>query len=1389
MATLLLAAAGSAIGGAIGGSILGFSAVAIGGFVGGIIGSQVDQRLFAQTFEQEGPRLSDLQVTSSAEGSSINRLYGRARMGGNVIWASQFTERKKTEKSGGGGKGGGGGGGTKITTYSYSISFAVAFCEGNSRVTLGRVWADGKLMDTDKIDLQFYPGSDTQPVDPTIESIEGTNNAPAYLGMTYVVFTNLQLEEYGNRIPQITAEIIKPLGEPEPDTTEDLLEGINLIPSTGEAAYATTPTVRDDGFGNSIAENLARSSAKSNIEFSMDDLDAQLPNVDKINLVIGWFGTDLRASDCEFLPKAEKIQGRRIFPNEWSVGGLTRSISITGGISTDPNYVPFSDTLAYLDPKFQVSDISPGDSNDNPAFGGTPADFSVVESIQRIGNVDQKEIYFYPFLLMDIPSGNSLPNTDGVTTGQEVYPWRGRITTSTPAVDKTAAAQTEINSLFGSVSSSDFSVSGTTVTFTGTKTDFGYRRMILHYAHLCAAAANSLTDPTKFKGFYVGTELRGITSIRSSASSAPTASTVYPGVNALVELIEDVRAIFDAAGLTGVQISYAADWSEYHSHRPSDGSDDVYFNMDAIWGHPDCDYVAVDNYMPLSDWRDGTTHEDYGEGTITAYATTGTFASSGFPQSTTIYSHDYLMGQVEGGERYDYFYLNDTNRDNQTRSKIEDTLHQEHWVFRQKDLRNWWQQQHRSRPGGTRDASVVALSNGAGGSAATWSTGSKRIVFSEFGAPAVDKGTNQPNVFFDPKSSESFLPYFSNGNRDDVIIRFYYEAVMRYWRDNSPVGMIDISEMFAWTWDTRPFPVFPYRPDIWSDSDNYQLGHWLNGRLGLLTLAQMVKEICLDSGIKEADIDVSGLINSSSVVRGFLIDNQSSYRNMLNTLAGTYLFDGFESEGKIKFRLRDQTAFSSVDFDELVVTDSNKSGFEVTTSQARELPNVSTITFIDEENDYNNGSVGGDRSIGDGSQSLTVRMPIVLDESYARSLSEIYIHESWSKRDKTTFSLPPSKLAFDPGDGISISLGDRSYELRIDGSERSEAIKFECTTHDNDIYETLNFNTRGSTEGDILVFGQTVLLIMDIPMVTGDEDYAWAPRIAAYQTPFPSTVDFYNVIGSSNVLNNQIDFPAIIGETVSDLPASDPWKFTGETLEVKLYDATESLVSYPDEELLTGNYNVLAVKTSSGTWEVIQFGNAVLTSAENGLPIYTLSRLIRGQLGTETEIETLLPAGSVFCILEIDSVFSMIIPSSQKNTELSWRFGPGGEDIAGNLFQTVTHTGQSVGLLPYAPVHLRKNFTGTGSDVKFSWVRRTRFGGDDFDQENVPLNEESESYEIEIYDSSGTTLRRTETISSPEYTYSTADQTSDGGVLNSYLIKVWQISAEVGRGREASDIL
>ena len=1291
MATLILSASASTLG------LSGFSLFAAN-LAATAVGTFIDSRLFGvdNNSQQGGPRLNDLRISTSSEGGPINRLYGRSRVAGNLIWVTNFSEVESSKTDSSGGKGGGSNS-KETTAYSYTISAAFAFTEGNSRTTIGRIWADNRLLETSDLKFRFYKGSATQNPDPKIASVEGIDKTPSFRGISYIVFEDLPLEKFGNRIPQITAEIIVPIDNPDVDILENLIKGINLIPASGEVSYGTTPQVKDDGFGNAVAENIHLKADETDFSLSIQDMTTSLPNNEATQLVISWFGTDLRMNHCDIEPRVEVTQNKILEPNAWSVGGQSRS---------------------------QTTQVSRVDGR--PAFGGTPSDTSIVEAITYLCNEHNQKLYFYPFLLMDIPSGNSM--------GQSVYPWRGRISVSSTSVDKTSAARAEIDSFFGSASVSDFSVDGVSVTYTGTEKS--WRRMVLHYALLCTAVAKTLTDPSKFACFYVGTEMRGITRTRSAGVG------VYPGVEAFNTLINDVKGIFTTSGLT-VEVSYAADWSEYHSHRPSDGTGDVFFNMDAIWTNPNCAFIAIDNYMPISDWREGQTHADYGSGNDIY----------GNPKATIIYDKDYLQGQVEGGENYHYYYASQSDRENQVRSAITDGAYNEHWIFRQKDIRGWWSNTHLHRPGGVQST------------ASSWSPGMKRIVFSEFGCPAVDKGTNQPNVFYDPKSSESFLPHFSVGRRDDQIMRAYYETTIRYWRDNSPAGMISPDDMFAWTWDARPYPAFPFRLDVWSDGGNWTLGHWLNGRVGAVPLGELVKLICAWVGV--TDIDVSGLVGTNTVVRGYVVDNMMSPREALNPLFSAYLFDGFETGGQLKFLLRANTGFSTISIQDFVSDSENPAGYQITRAQETELPQATRVSYIDEDKDYQPGSTGAQRQTTTSYRAIEIRYPIVLSKTTARTLSEIILQESWAARESFEFNLPPSKIAFDPGDGILVSLSDRDLSFRMTSIEKGEFLEVRSEGMDTTIYDPLISGAGRNNSGKITVYGKTILHFLDLPVVTGEETHPWAARVAVYQGPFPPAVNLYEDTGSDLVLNTQMFSASQIGVLVTPLSASPHTIIDeGNIIQVDMNDPDFQVLGDTEENVRNGS-NAIAIQTTTG-WEVLKY---VTSSLQFGRR-YNLGRLFRGQLGTYPIMENPIPAGRPVVFLTRSSLGILKLPEERKFDTIDWRYGPNTFATGSAFYHDKSHTGRAVGQLPYAVADV--TFTLSGLDVIIEWKRQTRFGGEGFENSIVPLNEDTEKYEIDFLNSSGILLSTITTLV-PTYTYTAAP--------SMFIAKIYQMSASVGRGR------
>ncbi len=260
MATIVLSAAGMALGGSVGGTVLGLGMATIGRAAGAALGQAIDQRIMGDGSEAvETGRIDRFRLTGASEGTAISQVYGRMRVAGHVIWATEFQETKRTT---GGGKGGPSK--PRTTTYSYSVSLAIALCEGEiSRV--GRVWADGAEIAPDDLNMRVYAGTMDQMPDPKMEAVEGTGNVPSYRGTAYVVIEDLELGQFGNRVPQFSFEVMRP-GQGEAPVHDDLskvVRGVALVPGTGEYALATTPVTLKKGFGRRESANVNTPAGKA----------------------------------------------------------------------------------------------------------------------------------------------------------------------------------------------------------------------------------------------------------------------------------------------------------------------------------------------------------------------------------------------------------------------------------------------------------------------------------------------------------------------------------------------------------------------------------------------------------------------------------------------------------------------------------------------------------------------------------------------------------------------------------------------------------------------------------------------------------------------------------------------------------------------------------------------------------------------------------------------------------------------------------------------------------------------------------------------------------------------------------------------------------------------
>jgi hypothetical protein len=390
MASIILGKTASLIGGSLAGSM----GAALGYSLGEFVGKHIDNGMFSPGDMNKvvGGRLSDLSIQTSVYGRMIPIIYGTSRIAGNIIWASSIKEHLANISHSGGGKFGG----PKISynKYKYTVSLAIAICEGPIDSIL-RVWADNLQLNVASGKYRIYKGDEEQLPDSLIEAHMGLGKTPAYRGLAYVVIEDLSLEEFGNRIPNFTFEIkrIKSLGDNDKEQTlEKMIKSMVMIPGSGEFVYDTNiqrkltgQQVKDHWIDTDKQKkiNLNNNYNKADSIIALDQLQDTCPNIEWVSPVIGWFVNSLDISQTNIFPAVEYKHGGTTLPDQWHVAGLNRQMA-------------HQITL---------------DKYGNPIYGGTISDQSIIRFLDEVKARNLK-IMFYPMTFVDSPG----------------KPWRGRIT-------------------------------------------------------------------------------------------------------------------------------------------------------------------------------------------------------------------------------------------------------------------------------------------------------------------------------------------------------------------------------------------------------------------------------------------------------------------------------------------------------------------------------------------------------------------------------------------------------------------------------------------------------------------------------------------------------------------------------------------------------------------------------------------------------------------------------------------------------------------------------------------------------------------------------------------------------------------------------------------------
>ena len=1285
MATLILSTAGAAVGTALGGPIGG----AIGRVVGAAAGSGLDGALFGAGSSPRfvaGPRLSDVAGLSSTEGDPVPRVYGRAKVGGTLIWATRPLEVANTAVARAASASKGGGGAKTVrTTYAYYANLAVGLCEGEIAL-VRRIWADGTELDLTAITVRVHLGTQDQAPDPLIAAKEGAD-APAYRGLAYAVFEGLPLADYGNRIPQFAFEVVRPVNGLAP-----LVRAVNLIPGSSEFGLDPAPVTVDLGLGRTRAANRFQLQAATDVVASLDALQALCPNLVRVAVVVAWFGDDLRAGHCTIAPRVA-IGDKATTGDAWRVAGLGRAM--VGTVSRAPD--------------------------GTPAYGGTPSDAGLARLVADLARRGLG-VVLYPFVMMDVAADNALPDPHRAgAAGQPAYPWRGRITCDpAPGLpgspDGTAAAEAQVQAYFAGPE--------------------GYRRQVLHYAALAAAWAAA---GAPLAGFVVASELVGLTRVRG-------ADGTYPAVAALTRLAREVRTTLK----TSEKLVYAADWTEYGADV-RDGGASVRFPLDALFADPSIDAVGIDYYPPISDFRDTPGHADLAE-------------------TDAIYDRAYLKARLGGGEAFDWFYGDETARLAQARTPITDGAYGKPWTFRAKDLVGWWSNLHVERSGGVETRATA------------WVPRGKPIWLTEVGVPAVDKGTNGPNVFPDPKSSESAFPPSSRGLRDELIQLRGLEAILSRFDAAAP------------GFEAADNPISPlYGGPMVDPSRGLRLGLGcaaLSGlsrpRLGVGGCRQLARRPLdhrPDRGLRPRPADRTDPVRSRARRAGRDRGRRLPRRHGDRPAALGACRAGTAGPALRARRLGGcrrpalaRTAPRSGGHDRCRRPGARLRGRGTAPAGPgrRERP-----AALDRDRLHRFRKSGLPAGLGRrdppgrrtpaGDPDRGGRRHAARDRGCPRRGAPRPGHRRPRHRRPDREPAAPGSRTGRPAGDAGRPSADRAHRRRAAGppigDPRRAAARGRAAAGDADRNDPAETTTG--------LGGRALRADPRPARRPGHADDAAIPR-RLRRTLARRPRDLAR--GRPGRTAGAPCHRRLSGLPRPDADAASPgplWRLDHVArLDVSLRHAG-ALGSVGLPAMLAGG-NLFAVIAPDGTVEIIAAADAVLTAPE----AFRLGGLLRGLAGSEAAAARPAPAGSLIVRLDDGAVIPLVDRLDEVGRRFRYRIGPAARDPGDPSYVELFATAGLSALAPLRPVHLRARRESGG--VRLSWIGRARRDADAWEPADIPRDEGTETYAVSIFAADGHGLRSL-TTAGPSLLY--ADEAADFGGAQAVLdVAVAQVGAVFGPG-------
>jgi len=451
-----------------------------------------------------------------------------------------------------------------------------------------------------------------------------------------------------------------------------------------------------------------------------------------------------------------------------------------------------------------------------------------------------------------------------------------------------------------------------------------------------------------------------------------------------------------------------------------------------------------------------------------------------------------------------------------------------------------------------------------------------------------------------------------------------------------------------------------------------------------------------------------------------------------------------------------------------------------TRSNEQELPVAVEISFANLDVDYEKGHEIQQRQITDSKLRISIELPLAFRPDGAAQVADILLSNHWVERVSYELQLPFFKYWFiEPTDVLDLTFNGTVHSIRVTDIEYdlSRVIKVKGVANDASVYTS---NAKGAVAtqsiATIPVTGPTFLKLMNLPpLLVNDRDFSgYVLVIGGYLSGWRSAQVLVSYDGGATysilAQSTQSCTFGVLTSALASAPTTNTWDISSR-INVRIENGT--LSSDTDLNVLAG------ANTAYIDGEILRFATASLVASST----YRLSRLLRGIRGTDASAVT-HSKGTDFVMLD-SSIFRVAMADSYRNVELSHKVdAPGLTHVAITSF-----AGTSQALVPFSPVNI-KGARNTARDLTISWHRRDRVYGEWTDYVDIGMSEAALLYDVEIVDASASVVRTYGSVITNSQVYNASAQTVDfGTVQGSVTVRVFQLSAAVGRGTGRSETI